>query len=82
MMSIGLSNVISLTFIQKEIPQEMLGRVSAFSVAVATASVAPGQLIFGHLIDSNISLSIILSGTAIATYLVTRFVKWNVRQLS
>jgi MFS family permease len=81
MMSIGLSNVISLTFIQKEIPQEMLGRVSAFSVAVATASVAPGQLIFGHLIDSNISLSIILFGTAIATYLVTRFVKWNVRQL-
>jgi MFS family permease len=81
MMSIGLSNVISLTFIQKEIPQEMLGRVSAFSVAVATASVAPGQLIFGHLIDSNISLSVILFGTAIATYLVTRFVKWNVRQL-
>jgi MFS family permease len=82
MMSIGLSNVISLTYIQKEIPQEMLGRVSAFSVAVATASVAPGQLIFGHLIDSSISLSVILFGTAIVTYLVTRFVKWNVRQLN
>lgn len=82
MMSIGLSNVISLTFIQKEIPQEMLGRVSAFSVAVATASVAPGQLIFGHLIDSSISLSILLFGTAVATYLVTMFVKWNVRQLN
>jgi MFS family permease len=82
MMSIGLSNIISLTFIQKEIPQEMLGRVSAFSVAVATASVAPGQLIFGHLIDSNIPLSIILFVTAIVTYLVTMFVKWNVRQLN
>ena len=41
MFSLALSNVITLTFIQKEVPANMLGSVTAFSTAVATASVAP-----------------------------------------
>ena len=44
MLSVALSNVLTLTFIQKQIPDNMLGRVSAFSTAIATISVAPGQL--------------------------------------
>ena len=54
MLSLSLSNVLTLTFIQKQVPGEMLGRVSAFSTAVATISVAPGQLLFGQVIDMGI----------------------------
>lgn len=34
----------------------MLGRVSAFSTAVATISVAPGQLLFGQVIDMGVPI--------------------------
>lgn len=50
MFSLALSNVLTLTFIQKEVPLNMLGRVSAFSTAIATISVAPGQLLFGQVL--------------------------------
>ena len=60
MLSLSLSNVLTLTFIQKQVPSNMLGRVSAFSVAVATISVAPGQLLYGQVIDMGIPLGVIL----------------------
>lgn len=81
MMSLSLSNVLTLTFIQKEVPGDMLGRVSAFSTAVATISVAPGQLLFGQVIDWGIPLGIILLVTAIFNLGLLGFVKWNVREL-
>ena len=65
MLSLSLSNVLTLTFIQKQVPGEMLGRVSAFSTAVATISVAPGQLLFGQVIDMGIPIGIILLVSAI-----------------
>jgi len=78
MLSIALSNVLSLTYIQKEVKVEMLGKVSAFSTAIATASVAPGQLIFGQLLDYNFSLYNILLLTFIFSVGVVGFIKWNV----
>ncbi|MEG1254385.1 MFS transporter [Clostridium sp.] len=81
MLSLALSNVLTLTFIQKEIPGDMLGRVSAFSTAVATISVAPGQLIFGQVIDMGIPIGIILLVTAIINFGLILFIKWNVREL-
>jgi hypothetical protein len=57
----------------------MLGRVSAFSTAVATASVAPGQLIFGQLIEFNIHLFVILIIASLFSIGVVSFIKWNVR---
>ena len=60
----------------------MLGKVSAFSTAVATASVPPGQLIYGQLIEFDLSLYIILMLTFILSICVVRFVKWNVRNLN
>lgn len=81
MMSLGLSNIISLTFIQKEVREDMIGRVSAFSTAIATISVMPGQIIFGNIIEKNISLSIIYIALAIISLLVTYFVKWNIRSI-
>lgn len=81
MLSLALSNIISLTYIQQEIREEMLGKVSAFSTAVATVSVAPGQLIYGQLIDVNLSLYNILILSFIFSIGVVIFIKWNVRKI-
>ncbi|MGG7163363.1 MFS transporter [Clostridium ihumii] len=79
MLSLSLSNILTLTFIQKEVPANMLGRVSAFSTAVATISVAPGQLLFGQVIDMGIPLGIILLVTAIFNIGLLLFIKWNIK---
>ena len=81
MLSLSLSNVLTLTFIQKQVPGEMLGRVSAFSTAIATISVAPGQLLFGQVIDMGIPIGIILLVSAIFNIGLMLFIKWNVREL-
>ena len=81
MLSLSLSNVLTLTFIQKQVPGEMLGRVSAFSTAVATISVAPGQLLFGQVIDMGIPIGVILLVSAIFNIGLMLFIKWNVREL-
>lgn len=81
MLSLSLSNIITLTFIQKEVPANMLGRVSAFSTAVATISVAPGQLLFGQVIDMGIPLGIILLVTAIFNIGLVLFIKWNIKKM-
>ncbi|MGL5378749.1 MFS transporter [Clostridium sp.] len=81
MLSLALSNVLTLTFIQKEIPAGMLGGISAFSTAVATISVAPGQLLFGQVIEIGIPIGVILLITAIANIGLMGFIKWNVREL-
>lgn len=81
MLSLSLSNVLTLTFIQKEVPMDMLGSISAFSTAVATISVVPGQLLFGQVIDMEIPIGIILSITAIINVGLILFIKWNVREL-
>lgn len=81
MLSLSLSNVLTLTFIQKQVPGEMLGRVSAFSTAVATISVAPGQLLFGQVIDMGMPIGIILLVSAIFNIGLMLFIKWNVREL-
>ena len=81
MLSLSLSNVLTLTYMQKEVPPEMLGRVSALSTAVATISVAPGQLIFGQVLDSGMSLTSIFIVISILNFGLITFVKWNVRKL-
>lgn len=81
MMSLSLSNVLTLTFIQKEISMDMLGSVSALSTAVAIISVAPGQLLFGQAIDSGIPIGMILLITLCANFCLVLFIRWNVRKL-
>ena len=78
MLSLALSNVLTLTFIQKQVPEEMLGRVSAFSVAVATISVAPGQLLYGQVIELGVPLGTILIATVIFNLGVLLFIKKTV----
>jgi len=81
MFSLALSNIISLTYIQEEVREDMLGKVSAFSTAVATISITPGQLIYGQLIDFNFSLFNILILTTIFSIGVVTFIKWNVKKI-
>lgn len=82
MLSLSLSNVLTLTFIQKQVPSNMLGSVSAFSTAVATISVAPGQLLFGQLIEVGITMGILLGITAVVNIGLVVFVRWNVRNMA
>lgn len=79
MLSLSLSNIVSLTFIQSEVKEEMLGRVSALSTAIATATIGPGQLIYGQLIDLSFKLSYILILSFLLSVIVVIFVKWNAR---
>ena len=81
MFSLALSNVLTLTFIQKEVPLNMLGRVSAFSTAIATISVAPGQLLFGQVIDKKVPLGIIFIVALILNFGLILFNKWNVKNV-
>lgn len=79
MLSLALSNIVSLTYIQQQVKIDMLGKISAFSTAVATASVAPGQIIYGQLIETDLSLYIILAISVILSIGVVMFVRWNIR---
>lgn len=79
MLSLSLSNVLTLTFIQKQIPENMLGSVSAFSTAVATISVAPGQILFGGLIEFGIPVGILLGVIALINLILVMFVRWNIK---
>lgn len=81
MLSLALSNVLTLTFIQKEIPQHMLGSVSAFSTAIATVSVAPGQLLFGQAIDIGMSLWSIMLIVVVANFILILFIRRSIKQL-
>lgn len=80
MLSLALSNILSLTYIQQEVKGDMLGKVSAFSTAIATVSITPGQLIYGQLIEF-FSISNILTLTIIFSIGVVLFIKWNVRNV-
>lgn len=80
MLSLALSNILSLTYIQQEVKGDMLGKVSAFSTAIATVSITPGQLIYGQLIEF-FSISNILMLTIIFSIGVVLFIKWNVRNV-
>ena len=74
MLSLALSNVLTLTYIQKQVPEEMMGRVSAFSTAVATISVVPGQFIYGQVLNTNLSIGLIFFISALLNFVLFGFV--------
>jgi MFS family permease len=78
MLSLAISNVLTLTFIQKEVPENVLGKVAAFSTAVATVSVAPGQLLYGQVIETGMSLSMIFFLTILANIALIIFIRQKV----
>ena len=81
MLSLALSNIISLTYIQEEVRQDMLGKVSALSTAIATISITPGQLIYGQLLELNFGLINIFTLSIFLGIGVVSFIKWNVKKI-
>lgn len=77
---LGISNIISLTHIQQVIPADKLGKVSAFSTAIATISVAPGQLLYGQLLESGMAVTMVLLLTTVLNLGVSAFVHGTVRK--
>jgi MFS family permease len=69
--SLGASNVVTLSYTQRVIPQDMLGRVSALSTAVSTVTIAAGQLIFGLVLDVPVASWWLILGVAAGTLFIT-----------
>lgn len=82
MVALGIANVIQMTFVQRATKQNMLGKVMAFSTAIATICVPIGQILYGYLVErltGHMGGIVFLSG--VLTFGVTLFVRWNVRQM-
>lgn len=82
MFALGVANVIQMTFIQRSTKPHMLGKVMAFSTAIATICVPLGQILYGYLVEhfaDKMAWIVFVSG--VSTLLVTLFVRWNVRQI-
>lgn len=82
MVALGIANVIQMTYIQRATRPNMLGKVMAFSTAIATMCVPVGQILYGFLVEhmaDKMAGIVFLSG--VCTLLVTLFVRWNVRQI-
>lgn len=65
MAALGIGNVVTLSHTQKIIDVGHLGKVSAYSTAVATVSVPIGQMLFGWYLHyiGNITIMLLLVGT-------------------
>ena len=79
MLSLGLSNVISLTYMQQAVPGIMLGKTSAFSTAAATAAIPPGQFLFGQILEAGVSVPVLFLFVSAASLGTAFFVKAAVR---
>ena len=83
MLVLGIANVISAAFIQREVPNHMLGKISAYGLAFATLCVPMGQLIFGALLELfSAHVAVLVMISAVFTFGVTLIVRWNVKQIS
>ncbi len=81
MMALGIGNVVTLSYTQSRVQREQLGRVSAFSTAIATMSVPVGQVIFGIVLDMHIATAWILIFMLVVNLFVNNFVKKNVTKI-
>lgn len=82
MIVLGIANVITAAYIQKAVPNQMLGKISAYGLAFATFCIPFGQMIFGWMLDLMTQyVAIVVIVSAIFTFGVTRIVRWNVRQI-
>lgn len=79
MLALGVGNVVTLSYTQTIIESSHLGRVSAFSTAVATISVPVGQLLFGWYLKMNLSIALLLIIVTVLNVAVGGFLKRAVR---
>ena len=80
MLSLGLSNVISLTYMQQAVPGSMIGKTSAFSTAAATATIPPGQFLFGQILEAGISVPVLFLFVSAASLGTACFVKQAIKK--
>lgn len=78
MFCLGVGNIVTLTYIQEKVPEHMLGKVSALSTAVATATVPVGQILFGNILEW-VHVGVLLFISAILNGMVSLFVRRNVK---
>ncbi|WP_290760057.1 MFS transporter [Anaerostipes sp.] len=81
MLSLGLSNVISLTYMQQAVPGDMLGKTSAFSTAAATATIPPGQILFGQILEVGLTVPMVFLFVSAASFGTAAFVKHAVKKI-
>ena len=79
-LSLGLFNVISLTYMQQAVPGSMIGKTSAFSTAAATATIPPGQFLFGQILESGISVPVLFLFVSAASLGTAYFVKQAIKK--
>ena len=80
--TLEIANVIQMMFVQRATKQNMLGKVKAFSTAIATICVPVGKRLYGYLVErftGHMGGIVFLSG--VFTFGVSLFVRWNVRQI-
>jgi hypothetical protein len=82
MFALGVSNVVTASYVQQEIPFEMMGKTTAISTAFATICIPLGQMGFGRLLeifDTRVGFLILIASALklLATYMV----KWNVGKI-
>ncbi len=78
MFSIAVSNILTLSYTQSQVAKERLGQVSAFSTAVATMSIVPGQLMFGFFIDAKTPVHVLMLISFLLTYGVYVFMRAHI----
>lgn len=81
MMTLGIGNVVTLSYTQRQIEKECLGKISAFSTAVATVTIPIGQIIFGWLLDWQMAAWRVLLMVFLANLAVTQYIKYNERKI-
>lgn len=60
---ISLSNIAINTRFQKEVPNEMLGRVSTVSSSISMATIPLGQALFGLLLDHYFAAYVLIGAS-------------------
>lgn len=82
MMALGIGNVVTLSYTQRTVDIDYLGKTSAFSTAFATATVPVGQIIFGWYMQLSGQVIPLLLFVLITNVLVTLFVRKSVIHLT
>ena len=81
MMTLGIGNVVILSYTQRQIEKERLGKISAFSTAAATVTVPIGQIIFGWLLDWQAAVWMVLLMVLLVSLAVTQYIKYNEQKI-
>lgn len=81
-MALTVSNIFIFTMIQKQVPGELMGRVSAVISTIVMAAIPLGQLLYGFLFDEISSYKVLIITFAIISAASIIFMIGREEQLS